>query len=125
MRDGLVDPQPNLRIDGRAVRSTTRINAAGGYVVTIATGIDPLGLELQSTYVGHEQAETHVTHLLLARGVHEVEHRVAAHDLLPVMYTRRHLLYDHLVRLQDFADELGIGALHADVLDATLRAIEA
>lgn len=125
MSAALVEPQPTLTLGGRTLRSATRIAAAGGYVVTIATAIEPLGLELQSTYVGHEQAETHVTHLLLAHGVHEVEHRVAPHELLPVMYARRHLLYDHLLRLQDFAGERGLGPLRADVLEATLLALEA
>jgi hypothetical protein len=42
-----------------------------------------------------------------------------------VLYARRRCLYHHLLRLQDLADDLGIGPLHADVLEATLLAVEA
>jgi hypothetical protein len=47
-----------------------------------------------------------------------------ASNQLAVLYARRRCLYDHL-RLQDFADELGIGPLQADVIEATLLAVEA
>jgi len=66
----------------------------------------------------------HVTYLLLARGVSELEHRVLGHAEVPVEYARRRCLYDHLQRLQDFADELGIGPLEADVLDETVAAVD-
>ena len=57
--------------------------------------------------------------------VHEVDAYDVSHAQIPVLYARRRCLYDHLQRLQEFADELGIGPLQADVLDETLLALEA
>jgi hypothetical protein len=79
---------------------------------------------VDSVYVGHPGLDTHVTHLLLARGMHQIESRKLSHRELPVVHSRRRCLYDHLQRLQDFAAELRLGCLQADVLDETLLALE-
>jgi hypothetical protein len=120
----LIVPQPQLSVAGRPLSSTTRIACMGGYGVALATALEGRGIELQSSYVGHPGVDTHVTHLLLAPGVHDIESQDVSHMQLPVLYARRRCLYDHLQRLQDFADELGIGPLQADLLDETLLALE-
>jgi hypothetical protein len=123
----LVDPQPRLSLDGRAVRSRTRVACVGAYVVIVSTALESCpGVVLESTYVGHDHVpETHVTYLLLAPAMRSIEHCTVPHAEIPVLYARRRCLYDHLQRLQDFADELGLGFLGADVVDETLVAIEA
>jgi hypothetical protein len=53
---------------------------------------------------------TPVTHLLLAPGLSDtlaVEH---AHDSLPVIAARERCLYDHLQRLQDLLERIGVHA---------------
>lgn len=119
-----MDPQPVLTLDGRRLAATTCITSPGAYVVALQTALGTHGIELQSTYVGCEDTDTHVTHLLLARDAHAIETRAVPHADIPVMYTRRRCLYDHLVRLQDFAGELGLGRLQADLLEETLLALE-
>ncbi|MFL5896307.1 MAG: hypothetical protein ACJ76Z_14495 [Thermoleophilaceae bacterium] len=127
MTGNLIVPQPQLSLAGRPIRSATRFAGVGAYVVVVSTALESApGVELESTYVGHDHvAETHVTYLLLAPSVREIEHVTATREQLPVLYARRRCLYDHLQRLQDFADELGIGPLQADVLDETLVGLEA
>jgi hypothetical protein len=118
-----IDPQPRISLAGRSIGTITRIASVGGYVVVLATWLDNRGVELQSTYVGHPEVDTHITHLLLARGVHDVECGRVTHGEIPVLYARQRCLYDHFQRLQDFADELGIGPLEVELFDDALIAL--
>lgn len=99
-----------IEIDGKPVRSRTLATSIGAYVLVIATVLPDQAIDLHSTYTGHEHTDTLASHLLLATGAYDTISAQHDHDQLPVMYARRHCLYDHLHHLQDLLDRLGIAA---------------
>jgi hypothetical protein len=99
-----------IALDREHVRSRTRASTIGPYVLVLDTVIPEKGIELHSTYTGHEGASTLASHLLLARGLQQtiaVEHE---HDSIPVTHARRRCLYDHLQHLQDLIEQTGAEA---------------
>lgn len=96
-------PAAAIRIAGRAVSSETLFAYAGAFELTLSTALADEGVQLHSSYLGHESAErSSASHLLIAPAgcprLWTVEHDPAA---LPVMHARRHCLLDHLAVLAD------------------------
>jgi hypothetical protein len=88
----------------------------------LSTTLRDRGIWLDSTYLGHGNADTQITHLFVAPGrTGETESRSVAHDEIPVIHVRRLCLYDHFQRLQDHLDSLG----HTGQVSGLDHAIEA
>ena len=113
-----------IRLDGQPVRSETILTEAGPNALVLSTTIRDRGIWLDSTYLGHGNADTQITHLFVAPGrTGETEARSVPHDEIPVIHVRRLCLYDHFQRLQDFLGELGtVGQIHG--LDHAIEAVE-
>jgi hypothetical protein len=121
----LGEHSPSVRIDDRSVETSTRIVAAGGYVLTLTTVLPHRGIELHSTYTGHPFAErTLVSELFLCPQRPPLIDRRDAHpQSVPVLYERQSCLYDHLLRLHDLLTELNLGHVAIDELDSALEAL--
>jgi hypothetical protein len=96
-------PAAEIRIAGRGVSSETLFAYAGAFQLTLSTALPEEGVQLHSSYLGHEAAErSSAAHLFIVPGfsprLWSVEHDPAA---LPVMNVRRHCLLDHLAVLAD------------------------
>jgi hypothetical protein len=116
-------PAPDIRIAGRGVSSETLFAYAGAFQLTLSTALPEEGVQLHSSYLGHEAAErSSAAHLFIAPGalprVWSVEHDPAT---LPVMNARRHCLLDHLAVL---ADELRERTQLEVLLDVAAGALE-
>ena len=116
-------PSAEIRIADRVVPSETLFAYSGAFQLTLSTALPDEGVQLHSSYLGHESAEhSSAAHLLIAPGgrprVWAVDHDPAN---LPVMYARRHCLLDHLAVL---ADELRQHTDHEVVIDVTPHALE-
>ena len=113
-----------IRLDGLPVRSETILTEAGPNALVLSTTLRDRGIWLDSTYLGHGNAESQITHLFVAPGRSgETEARSVPHDEIPVIHVRRLCLYDHFQRLQDFLDSLGhTGQVHG--LDHAIEAVE-
>jgi hypothetical protein len=116
-------PSAEIRIADRVVASETLFAYSGAFQLTLSTALPNEGVQLHSSYLGHESAEhSSASHLLIAPGgrprVWAVEHDPAS---LPVMYARRHCLLDHLAVL---ADELRQHTDREVVLDVVPDALE-
>jgi hypothetical protein len=121
----LLDPSPAVTLDGRVVRSTTRVGSVSAYEVVFTTVLPDRGIELHSSYIGHDAVErSHVTHLLLARDEQRIETRELAQREVPVVWARRRCLDDHLWRLGEFLRDLGWLDASIDVVDEVLSAVE-
>ena len=111
-----------MRLDGLPVRSETTLTEAGPNALVLSTMLRDRGIWLDSTYLGHGNAETQITHLFVAPGRSgETEARAVSHDEIPVIHVRRLCLYDHFQRLQDYLDSLG----HTGQVSGLDHAIEA
>lgn len=107
--EGISLPAPRLTVDGRPLDCTTGLAYAGAYQLTLSTVVPALAVELHSSYLGHPDGETAVSHLQLRPG--EPPATVAELEpgrSLPVREGRRLCLYDHLAALRELlADEAG------------------
>lgn len=111
-------------LDRASVVSQTRIGVFSPYVVVLDTTLPDQGIELHSTYVGHEHTRTVASHLVLAPEYRETLVAERDHEQIPVPYGRQRCLYDHLLRLQDLCEQLGINAqipVSEDALGAVAR----
>jgi len=121
-------PAAEIRIAGRGVPAETLFAYAGAFQLTLSTALPDDGVQLHSSYLGHDRVEhTTASHLLIAPGdrprLWAVEHDPAD---LPVMYARRHCLLDHLAVLADelrrrTPDEVLLD-VHPDALEQIDRA---
>ena len=116
-------PSADIRIADRVVRSETLFAYAGAFQLTLSTALPVEGVQLHSSYLGHESAErTSAAHLMIAPGgqphLWAVEHDPAN---LPVMYARRLCLLDHLAVL---ADELRQGTNAEVIVNVAPEALE-
>jgi hypothetical protein len=118
-----IDIPIRLLIDGTPTPAYTTATSAGAYVLILATVLTEPAISLYSTYAGHQRTNTLATHLLLASGAYETISAEHDHDQLPLMYARRHCLYDHLHRLQDLLKNIGIDA-QIPLDDAAIAAVE-
>src|ERR687894_2163495 len=97
-----------IRVDGMPARSETILTEAGPNALVLSTTLRDRGIWLDSTYLGHGNADTQIAHLFVAPGrMGETESRSVPHDEIPVIHVRRLCLYDHFQRLQDHLDSLG------------------
>jgi hypothetical protein len=121
-------PSAEIRIAGRGAPSETLFAYAGAFQLTLSTALPDDGVQLHSSYLGHDRVEhTTASHLLIAPGdrarLWAVEHDPAD---LPVMYARRQCLLDHLAVLADelrrrTSDEVLLD-VHPDALEQIDRA---
>lgn len=110
-----------ITVDGALTRSETIATSAGAYVLTIATALPDLAIDLHSTYTGHEHTGTIAAHLILARDAYQAIAQEHEHDQLPLTHERRHCLYDHLHQLQQTLEDLGMQTsipVDEDAIDA-------
>jgi hypothetical protein len=94
-------PDPRLAVDGRRVACTARIAYAGAYQLTVWTVVPELAAELHSSYLGHPDGDTAVTHLQLRPDESPLtltSERPGSE--LPMREARRLCLYDHLAELR-------------------------
>jgi hypothetical protein len=107
--EGISLPATRLTVDGRPLDCSTGLAYAGAYQLTLSTVVPALAVELHSSYLGHPDGETAVSHLQLRPG--EPPATVAELEpgrSLPVREGRRLCLYDHLAVLRELvADEAG------------------
>ena len=100
-----------VNVDGWPRPSQSRYDwTAGGRVLTISTVIPEAGLafELISTYVGHQDTDTLVTHLTMRQGRRgEIEERRHSHEQLNLEGLARGCAYDHANRLIERLSEHG------------------
>ena len=116
-------PSADIQVAGRGLPSETLFAYAGAFQLTLSTALPDEGVQLHSSYLGHESAEhTSASHLVIAPGrrphLWTVEHDPAD---LPVMYARRHCLLDHLAVL---ADELRQRTNAEVLVDVAAHALE-
>jgi hypothetical protein len=98
-------------LDGEPARSQTRATAVSPYVLVLDTVLGEHGVDLHSTYTGHDATSTRATHLLLAPDLQETLAAEHEHDAIPVTHARRRCLYDHLQQLQDLLEQTGAEAI--------------
>jgi hypothetical protein len=100
-----------ILLDGESVRSQTRARSVGPYVLVLDTVLGDHGIDLHSTYTGHERTSTLASHLLLAPpGLKDTIAAEHEHESIPVTHARRRCLYDHLQHLQDLLQRTGADA---------------
>ena len=105
-----------VKVDGLRRPSESRYDwAAGGRVLIISTVIPETGLafELISTYLGHQDTDTLITHLTLRHGRRgEIEECRHSHEQLNLGGLARGCAYDHanrlIERLSEHAHEVTI-----------------
>ena len=119
-------PSADIAIDGRAIPSETLFAYAGAFQLTLSTALPDEGVQLHSSYLGHESAEhSSAAHLVIAPGGHPhlwtVEHDPAN---LPVTYARRHCLLDHLAVLADKLRQRTNAQVLVDVAPQALEQID-
>ena len=89
-----------IRAGGLPVRSTTEFSAVGAYVIVLTTTTDSprAAISVTSTYVAHQDTDTHATHLVMRRGAGpQMETRLHRRSALTVgAEDRRTYLYEHL-----------------------------
>jgi hypothetical protein len=129
-------PPPQLTIDGSPEPASTQLGYAGAYSVTLSTTLPALGLELHSSYLGHERTATLAGHLALAPRRRRLRHLLHEPGALPVAGGqgppaspgaggRGALLLDHLAELRALiADVAGSENVRVEVTDAALRDLE-
>ena len=118
-------PAPSLTVDGRLLGCTTSLAYAGAYQLTLSTVVPELAVELHSSYLGHPDGETAVSHLQLRPG----ERPTTVAELepgrsLPVREARRLCLYDHLAVLREVVVDATGGAVAPDVADEALQLVD-
>jgi hypothetical protein len=105
-----------VKLDGCRVQSETTCMWAGAYVLTVATVLPDRGLafELVSSFVGHRDVATHVTHLALGPPgrAAEISAHDHAHESLDPMIRARECAYEHvqvlLEQLTSFGHDVSI-----------------
>jgi hypothetical protein len=118
-------PAPRLAVDGRPIGCQTRLAYAGAYQLTIRTVLPELALELHSSYLGHPDGQTAVSHLQLRPG--QAPHTVTDQRpgaTLPVREARRLCLYDHLAALRELVAEQAGQPATVEVADQTLDRVD-
>jgi hypothetical protein len=118
-------PDPRLTVDGRRVACTTRIAYAGAYQLTVWTTVPELVAELHSSYLGHPDGDTAVSHLELRPDEPPLtltSERPGAD--LPVREARRLCLYDHLAELRRLVADATRLAAGVEVPDHALELVD-
>jgi len=106
-------------LDGEPVESVTRLLRAGPYVLVLQTTLPQRGLavELDSTFVGHNAAPTHTTHLLLGP-VGQPPHLAASDDpagIVDPVNRPDSCVYAHCYELINLLAERGVDLAVAEL----------
>ena len=118
-------PDPRLAVDGRPLACTTRLAYAGAYQLTIWTVVPELAAGLHSSYLGHPDGETGVTHLRLQPGnTPATETELQPGRAMPVRETRRLCLYDHLAALRELVADAAGGCVTVEVGDQAVELVD-
>jgi hypothetical protein len=114
-----------LTVDGRPVACTTQLAYGGAYQLTIWAVVPEHALELHSSYLGHPDGDTAISHLQLRPGTAPltITHQRPGASL-PVREARRLCLYDHLAALRDLVAEHTGGSATVDVADQALELVD-
>jgi hypothetical protein len=118
-------PDSRLTVDGRRVACTTRIAYGGAFQLTVWTIVPELAAELHSSYLGHPDGDTAVTHLQLRPDEPPLTltgERPGAE--LPVREARRLCLYDHLAELRRLVEDATGLPAGVEVPDHALELVE-
>jgi hypothetical protein len=118
-------PDPRLAVDGRQVACTTRIAYAGAYQLTVWTIVPELAAELHSSYLGHPDGDTAITHLQLRPD--EAPLTLTSErpgGELPVREARRLCLYDHLAELRHLVTDATRLPARVEVPDHALDLVD-
>ena len=125
---------PEVTIDGTREPASTQLGYAGAYSVTLSTTLPALGVELHSTYLGHEQTATLAGHLALAPRDRRLRQLLHDQGALPVAGApgtqpgargRGALLLDHLAELRSHISTVtGARGVRVDVADDALHELE-
>jgi hypothetical protein len=118
-------PSPELRVAGERVPCSSHLAYAGGYQLTLSTVVPELAVELHSSYLGHPDGETAVSHLQLRPG----EPPATVAELqpggsMPVREARRLCLYDHLAALQELVADTTGEAVTVEVAERALTLVD-
>jgi hypothetical protein len=82
-------PDTRLSVDGRRVSCTTRLAYGGAYQLTIWTVVPELATELHSSYLGHPDGDTAVSHLHLRPGQTPLSRSEQSTPAAPCRYAKR------------------------------------
>jgi hypothetical protein len=118
-------PDPRLTVDGRRVACATRIAYAGAYQLTVWTIVPELAAELHSSYLGHPDGDTAVSHLQLRPDEPPLtltSQRPGTE--FPVREARRLCLYDHLAELRHLVTDATGSPAGVEVPDHALELID-
>jgi hypothetical protein len=118
-------PDPRLAVDGRPLVCTSRLAYGGAYQLTVSTVVPALALELHSSYLGHPDGETAISHLQLRPGeppLTVTERRPGVS--MPVREARRLCLYDHLAALRELVAEHTGKPVSVEVADQALERVD-
>jgi hypothetical protein len=123
--DRLRLPDPALAIDGAPLECATQLAYAGAYQLTLSSVVPELAVELHSSYLGHPDGETAVTHLQLQpeeppATVAELQPGRA----MPVREARRLCLYDHLAVLRQLVADATGAPVTVEVADQALELVD-
>ncbi len=120
-------PDPEIRVDGEAMRVACYLAYAGAYQLTLMTTVLDVAVELHSSYLGHpDGAESVATHLALEpRAAPRTWTKRHPGGELPVGDERQRCLYDHLAQLQELVANVTAGEVTIDVADAAIETVDA
>ena len=109
-----------IRVRGLPVRSATEYSSVGAHVMVLTTTTDSprASISVTSTYVAHQDTDTHATHLVMRRGAGpQMETRLHRRGTPAVgAEDRRACLYEHLQQV--------LAALSAETRQASIDVFE-
>lgn len=118
-------PDPIMFLDGRRLDCKSWLAYAGAYQLTLWTIVPELAAELHSSYLGHPDGETAVTHLQLRPGQRPaIVSDQQPGGQLPVREARRLCLYDHLIALRELVADQTAGQVSVDIADQALELVD-
>ena len=115
-----------MRVDGARVPAYTQLTYAGAHQLTLVTALPALGIELDSSYLGHPDAgESIASHLQLGPDL-SPQSWVEAHAAteLPVSAERRRCLLDHVLVLQELLGSATGGEVTVELADDALELVD-
>lgn len=118
-------PDPRVRVDGHRVGASSRLGYAGAYQLTLSSVVPSLGVELHSSYLGHPDSDTAVSHLQLGADTMPYTHaELVPYSHLPVAEERRGCLYHHLAELQRVLEQDGARQVAIEFADEAIEILE-
>ncbi len=119
-------PNPQLLVDGEALRCSASYQWAGAYQLTLSAVVAELGVELHSSYLGHPDAgvSTVATLRLRPGAAPEIKSELRDADALPVREARRRCLLDHLHELRDLVADATGGDVSVDFADEAAELVD-